>query len=316
MTSASQAVRRNLHHVLVALDARGNADHALRTGAWLANAGGGRLSVVHAVGTTSWSWMDDPRDSASRAGLVEQAWRAAVRHVTTVIGNQVPGAASVEEAVHVEPGRPAEVVLEEARRRDADVIVVGFDAERPRIDFGGTARRLIAGAPKAVWVQKREFAPVKRILVPVDLSKDSLLALATARDLARVVGARLEVLHAFSRSGYVVSTWPDYPDMGALVAIDELRDDERAEFVRRVGELDRQGVEVETRFVEGDPAHAIVDAAGGHDLIVMGTHGRTGLAGVLLGSVTWSVLRKASVPVLAVRHPKRAVLHRGTRESA
>jgi nucleotide-binding universal stress UspA family protein len=66
----------------------------------------------------------------------------------------------------------------------------------------------------------------------------------------------------------------------------------------RVG---RKGVAVATRVVEGHPAERIVEAARGVDLVVMSTHGRTGLAHFLLGSTAERVVRHATVPVMVVR---------------
>ncbi|MBK7877737.1 MAG: universal stress protein [Planctomycetes bacterium] len=307
MSAVSVREHLEIQSVLVALDAQGTNENALRAGAWLTEHVHGRMSVVHAVGSAhaDWTWLDDPRATSKAEGLIERAWRSAVRQTSSVIGAKLPGGVRVEDAVHVRAGRPAEVVLDEAHRQDADVIVLGYQLDRPLLDIGSTARRVIAGAPRAVWVQKHVPAPIERLLVPVDLSKDSLLALGTACVLARTIGAKVEALHAFSSSAYVVSTWPDYPDLGSIVALDELRAGDHAEFDACMDAFDWRGVEHTTRFVESDPTQAVLDAEGRADLIVLGTHGRSRIASALLGSVTWSVLRRARLPVLAIRHPER-----------
>lgn len=307
MLAVSACKRLEIQSVLVALDAQGTNENALRAGAWLAERVHGRLAVVHAVGSAlaDWTWTDDPRATARSEGLLERAWRSTVRQTSSVLGSTLPGGLHVEDAVHVRAGRPAEVVLSEARRHDADVIVLGYELDRPRLDFGSTARRVIAGARRAVWVQKHVPAPIERLLVPVDLSEDSLLALGTACGLAKAIGGRVEVLHAFSSTGFIVSTWPDYPDLGSLVAIDELRESDRRQFETCMQSFEWDGVPHTTKFVEGDPAQAVLDAQERADLIVLGTHGRGRVASALLGSVAWSVLRRARLPVLATRHPER-----------
>lgn len=298
-----------IRHILVAIDARGTSDHALEAAAWLARTTDARLSIVHAVGSAlaDWTWIDDPRMVARSEGLIDRARRATVRQVERTLGAALPDGKPVENAVVVRAGSPSEVLLAEAHCNDSDVIVCGFALDRPRLDFGSTVRRVIAGAPRSVWVQKHAPRRIERILVPVDLSKDSLEALAFARDLARAVKARVEVMHAFSSAAYVVSTWPDYPDMGGLIAIDELRDADRMEFERCMSDFDWAGVEHVTSFIEGDAARSILDAQSRADLIVLGTHGRSRTMSVLLGSVAWTVLRSADLPVLAVRHPERRV---------
>lgn len=305
-TTGPQTLVRN---VLVALDARGQAENALAAAQWLAKATSARLSFVHAVGSAlaDWTWTDDPRAASRAEGLVDRAWRSTVRQVESTLGPRLPDGRPVPDAVIVRTGPPADVVLEEARRAHADVIVLGYDLERPRLDFGGTARRIIAGAPGSVWVQKHVPRAIERILVPVDLSKDSLNALTVARELARATKCRLEVLHAFARTNFLVSTWPDYPDMNTIEAIDEIRDGQRAEFARVMAAFDWGGVDHATRFLEGDPTRSILDAQREADLIVLGSHGRSRTFSILLGSVAWSVLRKADLPVLAVRHPERVL---------
>jgi len=297
--------------IVVGLDASGHGDHALRAARQLADAGAAQLTIVHAVGTSSAEWtpLDDPREVACDAGLVAQASRAAVRHVESVLGATDRSGRPQAEAVRTLAGRPSTVVLRVAREQDADLIVLGYDLDRPRLDFGSTVRAVVAGAPKAVWVQKHAPTEIRRILVPIDLSPDSLRALRAAVSLARMFGARVLALHAFSSARYVVSTWPDYPDFGAFVAIDEIRSAQRKDFETAMAGFDWDGVEHEIEFDEGEPARAILDAQRRADLIVMGTHGRGAVAAALLGGVAWSVLRHARLPVVALRHPEREFVH-------
>jgi nucleotide-binding universal stress UspA family protein len=136
------------------------------------------------------------------------------------------------------------------------------------------------------------------ILHPTDFSPGSAAAFAAACDLARDYDARLVVLHAF---GAVV------PVAAAAVIVSADLDELRA-IARR--ELDavrptNPTVRVERVFREGPSTQVILDAARefAADLIVIGTHGRTGFRRLLLGSVTEEVLRKAPCPVLTVKAP-------------
>ncbi len=311
MIQAKPELRGVFARIVVGVDAQGTSDHALRVAFDLAAGTGARLTLLHAIGSSSLDWelIDDPREAAKNAGVVAQAWRSTLRHVTSVVGETLPGGGPLSENLHARPGQPARVVLEEAQRQDADLIVVGYDIHRPRLDFGSTVKHVIAGAPKAVWVQKHAPTPIQRIVVAVDLSKDSLLALGAACTLARGLGAKVHAIHAFSSAGYVVSTWPDYPDLGALMAIDELRTAQERDFEQQMAKFDWRGVDHSSSFVQGDPAQAILDAQRDADLLVLGTHGRTGLAAAFLGSVSAHVVRSANRPVLLVRHPEREFTH-------
>jgi nucleotide-binding universal stress UspA family protein len=140
---------------------------------------------------------------------------------------------------------------------------------------------------------------IDRILCPVDFSEFSLPALHHALRLGRWFDARIEVLHVipflpFAMSGGGV---PDSPE-----AIRALRAGAEREMARLVDPLLADGVPIEVKFLEGDAWRVILDeaASGSADLLVMGTHGRSGFEQLLLGSVTEKVLRRAACPVLAV----------------
>jgi nucleotide-binding universal stress UspA family protein len=130
---------------------------------------------------------------------------------------------------------------------------------------------------------------VQTILHPTDFSERSGYAFRLACSLARDRGARLIVLH--------VMPVP-------LVQEKRLYREEMAGELSRLGAPDAR-VRVEHRLEEGDAATQILRLAQetGCDLIVMGTHGRTGLGRLLMGSVAEQVLRLAACPVLTVRAP-------------
>ena len=132
---------------------------------------------------------------------------------------------------------------------------------------------------------------VRRILVPVDLSSCSRAALEFAHSLAGALGASLEVLFAYQ------------PNDGTAFGAKEANAT-RLELHRFIesAELDA-AVPVTERVEAGDARERIVTIAekDGFDLIVIGTHGRTGRTRSLAGSVAESVVRTASRPVLTVR---------------
>jgi universal stress protein A len=144
----------------------------------------------------------------------------------------------------------------------------------------------------------------QNILVPTDFSDISQAALNYAAALAHDLGARLVILHAVETLGPENVT---YGEAQSRLQPEGYRQ-RLWEDLHRV-KSPRPDVPVEYVLSEKDPAAAIVQTAAerGCDLIVMGSHGRTGLNRLLMGSVAESVLRKASCPVLVVKEPGRGV---------
>jgi nucleotide-binding universal stress UspA family protein len=136
------------------------------------------------------------------------------------------------------------------------------------------------------------------ILVPTDGSDAAMKAVDHAVDLAAQYDATLHVLAVVDPTSF--STLD--VDPSTVVVAMERQAREAAQRVETVA--DEAGVAVETAVVRGDPARTITTYATDNeaDLVVMGTHGRSGLDRYLLGSVTERVVRTADVPVLTVRY--------------
>jgi len=143
---------------------------------------------------------------------------------------------------------------------------------------------------------------VKRILVPIDFGQTSEGALAYGIQLARMFGARLHLLHVFDASPGI----REYP-APALTLPGSKTQEHLAELLSVMERRELRPV-CESRL--GAPADEILDYASQRDidLIVMGTHGREGIARALLGSVAETVVRKSACPVLTVHSPEREVL--------
>jgi nucleotide-binding universal stress UspA family protein len=138
---------------------------------------------------------------------------------------------------------------------------------------------------------------IHTILHPTDFSDRSDFAFRLACALARDYGAHLTLLHVMSPPMVVYGEGiiPPQPE--------DYQEQMEAE-LRRLKAPD-PSIRVEHRLEEGDPVEQILNAARETcaDLIVMGTHGRTGLGRLLMGSVAEHVVRRASCPVLTVRTP-------------
>jgi len=136
---------------------------------------------------------------------------------------------------------------------------------------------------------------ISRILVATDFSDQSNKALQWARSLAAGFGAKLVLLHVIDIFSLA--------ETGCLMAGSDPLQLLREQAQQRMDGLKRVIPDVEMLIREASPRPTIVDAAVELDcqMIIMGTHGRSGLAHLLLGSVAEYVVRHSKVPVLTVR---------------
>lgn len=143
------------------------------------------------------------------------------------------------------------------------------------------------------------MAAITRILVPLDLGESSRRTLDYARTLARPFQASLHVMHVVPNPYVTMASEAYMPAPQDF--LDELESEARHRLNGLLTDGDRAELKAETLVVIGDPLCAIVDHATQEkiDLIVMGTHGRTGVAHLMLGSVAERVVRTAPCPVLA-----------------
>jgi nucleotide-binding universal stress UspA family protein len=145
----------------------------------------------------------------------------------------------------------------------------------------------------------------KRICCPIDFSDASRAAMEVAADLARHFGAELVLLHAYPIPGY---TFPDGSVVASPKMMQELADQAQRHLEEWRAEAERLSgnPRVLAEKAIGEPAAEIVSFARGRgvDLLVLGTHGRTGLEHALMGSIAERVVRRAHCPVLTVRPPR------------
>ena len=144
----------------------------------------------------------------------------------------------------------------------------------------------------------------RSILVPTDFSAASVHALDYARALAERFGASLHLLHVVE-DPVSASAWTE----GYALSLTALREQFIDEAKTRLADQKAQmpDLQVTTETIVGHPARTIAELAGERhdDLIVMGTHGRSGVTHLLLGSVAERVIRLAPCPVLTIRQPDR-----------
>jgi universal stress protein A len=142
---------------------------------------------------------------------------------------------------------------------------------------------------------------IRRILTPTDFSEYSRQALTYAHELSQTFGAKLLLLHVVELPAYPVEVV--LPSAQGRTLLDDLERQARLDLTHLLPKAKHPKVEVMCLVAVGAPYYKIVEVAEAEkvDLIVMATHGRTGLGHLVLGSVAERVVRMASCPVLTMR---------------
>jgi nucleotide-binding universal stress UspA family protein len=206
---------------------------------------------------------------------------------------------------------PADEILRYARLRDIDLIVMGTHGHTgvAHVLLGSVAERVVRSAPCPVLTLRAASDGPTRILATTDFSPPSDRALEYARRVAARCGASLHLLH-------VLEEMVDTASFGSEVFVPDSPETRVARMnaaterlAHRAGTGPSELPRATTQVVVGSGARTIASYAAdnGFDLIVMGTHGRTGLAHLVMGSVAEHVVRTAPCPVLSTHHPREEV---------
>ena len=198
-----------------------------------------------------------------------------------------------------EAGTPYEEIIKAAFKYDADLIIMGSSKKLKKLILGSTAERVVRYSPKPVWISKdRTCHSIKEILVPVDFSIFSEEALRWGIFLAKQFNSKITILHVIKP----IIRSPTYIRLLREKKI-SLRDIAHLEMDKFLMKFDLSDLKYTTQIVMGDPAKKISQIAGknSYQLIVMGTHGRSGLSHLILGSVTEKVVEDSCCDVLAVK---------------
>ncbi|MFQ5491620.1 MAG: universal stress protein [Phycisphaerae bacterium] len=216
-----------------------------------------------------------------------------------------PAQGEVAVQCDVVTGSPAFEILNRARERRVDLIILGRRDTRGDLDdHARIAERVARKASCSVLVLPPgppRSAKVERVLVPVRDSECSANALDMACDIAATIDASVIALNVFQvHAGYL--------RVGTTLAEHQARLEAAAqrENQRLIERVDTRGCQVGSRCTpdpQGRPVPEILDSVEqtSADLIVIGARGRSGAAGVLLGNVTERLIRQSPVPVLAVK---------------
>jgi nucleotide-binding universal stress UspA family protein len=289
-----------LDTILVAYDFSAHSEAALRTAISLARTSKGKIRLLHSCGLPVGGLM--PYDAATIPVDVYDSIRyAAVERLDAV--RRDAAAQGVDVTAEVTTIFPVEAVLEAVEKDGADLVVAGTRGLTglKHAILGSTAERIVRLAPCPVLtVHDGAGALPRRVILATDFSDEGAYAMRQGAELAKRLEAEIHLVHAFdvplepvTRYGIAIPT-----DIVPLA-----RDVARKKLDAAAGELGSLGMKVESHLTEVPAATAIAEVAKSlsADLIVMGTHGFTGLRHLLLGSVAERTLRLAPCAVLTMK---------------
>jgi nucleotide-binding universal stress UspA family protein len=288
--------------ILFAADFSENSKEAFRAACSVAIENKTRIFVVHVV-EPNWLaqepvYFGQPAVQFHAGPPDKALHQAIVRKLREVYAPD----RSIDVEYQTREGDASQEILRMAEEISSDLIVMGTHGRKGLSGLlaGSVAIAVLRGAHCPVLALRsaecpRESKEIRVILHPTDFSVDSEAALKVARRLACDHGARLIVLH-------VATLEIRTDEMGAAEVDPRVYRDALEDVRRRIDGPDLKHP-VETLLRTGFAPEGIVETAEEvrSDLIVLGTHGRTGLTRLLMGSVAENVLPKANCPVLIVK---------------
>jgi len=288
---------RQLNRLCVGTNFSPEAEHALTAAAHLARATGAHLDLLHVIQRP----LLYERVLRKQEPLVTSLERQAQDYLQRLA--EAPPFAGLSLECHVRVGTPFTELIAFSRERGHDLIAVGARKRSHLADLllGSTTERVLRKAGAPVLIAKTALAEKPAcLLAPTDFSDASRPAIEEALALARRWQARLVLLHVIEP---IVQAYAWATDLagGEIFVIEP--EELQPEWDALLASLDRQGVQIETQTIKGDVATTVAAAAKAlpADLVVLATHGRTGLAHALLGSVAEGVARAVEGCVLTVR---------------
>ncbi len=291
--------------ILVPVDFSEISDAGVAWAASLAREHGSRLVLVHAL-TLDWVVAESLELSADLQRKLEELARERLEALQAKLA-----ADGLEASWRLDLGQPSSVILRAAAETSADLIVHGTRglSGLRHLLLGSTAERVLQRATCPVLsvhpADKERHRPIRRLLLATDFSPEAGAALDAALELFGPLGAgdQLFLLHAFHVPVEFTAVGPYgvYPLPSTFYQ--SATRQARARLDDEVAALRGRGLAVEGILRESEPAPAILEEAEAHevDAIVMGTHGRTGLSHLLMGSTAERVVQHADCPVLTFR---------------
>ncbi len=283
--------------ILLSTDGSEYSEGAIREAIKLAKKCSSKLTVLSVIDT-------NPEFDALAPQLVEKKEKEARLNIDAVQARARQEGVDCDTIVH-EGEEPYKYIVDEAIKSKSTMIVMGRRGRTglKRLMMGSVTSRVIGHAPcNVLVVPKAAQLEFKNIVVATDGSKYSAAAASEALGLAKWNGSALTVISVVPSELMTPSDIDFTITQRELIAEKEMHEAEKnAKVVKEAAQ--KEGVVVKAFVLSGRPADAIIETAQEKkaDLIVLGSHGRTGVERLLMGSVAERVIVLASCPVLVVK---------------
>lgn len=280
--------------ILLATDASEFSSGAEREAVKYAKTNGGKLFCMLVM-------EFKPEFLALAPQLLEESEKDAIKHLESL--KRIAKKENVDCEVILKEGQePYKVIIEEADKKEADLIVMGRRGRTGlmRLLVGSVTAKVIGHFKGKVLVVPREAAVSwKNILVATDGSEYGNAAVNEALKHAKKYGGALKVVHAIN----VIADFQEESPVLIPQLIEDITMRVKSDLDALKVRAEKEGVSAETFIEEGDPYRVIVDLAEElkSDVIILGSHGRTGMRRLLMGSVTERVIGHAKCAVLVVK---------------
>ena len=293
----------NLDTILFPTDFSDVAEGAFAHAAHLALQYNATIHVFNVVGPDA-DESANPMDFLPVRSAEETPDEEAVRKMDVQTVTQERGTVPVVYA-QTNSDSPPDAIVNRAEEQDIDLVVMGTRGRRGmnRLLSGSVSEVVVRRAPCPVFtvLARDEGAgpAINRVLAPVDLSDQSELVLNHSAALSESYAAPLDLLHVVEEAAY-----PNVYGLDPLApSAPNVQDRAREALETLASELDLRTDPVNVHVLAGNAARDIVEFAEDQvaDLIVMATHGRTGLERFLIGSVAEKVVRRAPCPVFTLK---------------
>lgn len=295
-------------HILVATDFSPHAEAALKQAIWISRQSGAKIVLAHVLPDLRKALIS--ASSAARQdmfyGQGDQLQREIREESTARMRDLVAKLNADDLGIRCETllGDPSIAIIHAVQQEKHDLVLVGTRNKSvwERFVMGSTAKRLIRNCPVPVWtVNAATDGPPKVVLAATDFSDVSRKAVQLGRRIARQTDAKFHLLHVIDSK--------DIPQ-GAIERIapgNTLRDEIDSEAKKRMAEfvhsLDVNSDQIRTHLTWGIPSQEVARLAD-HlkiDLLVLGTVGRSGIKGVLLGNTAEKLLDTCDCSILTVK---------------
>jgi nucleotide-binding universal stress UspA family protein len=206
-------------------------------------------------------------------------------------------------------GKPFLEIIKVAKEKDVDIIAIGTHGRAgvDRVILGSVAERVVRKAGCSVMViRSRKYVGFKRIIVPIDFSDCSRKALEYAAATARAHRSKLTILHVYEEAFIEPYVRAANTEEEAQEIVRGIEKDNEVKYDDFLKKIDLSGVEYDRLLRKGIPSNEIVETAREQQaqLIVVGTHGRSGIKHMLIGSDAEEVVRNAPCDIVVVKPEK------------